>query len=297
MSRDSCSADSERESSCSADEVALSWNRRDIERKLGFRGGRYTRVNNLLSFLLGLVLTIAYYACLLPFRGSYVSDVFTERGPTPYFISLFSFWSLAILFLKSQKLSLQRAALQYDVVPSEHDFVLSATTVGQIVDRIYATVDEPRQFVLFNRIIVALANLENLGRVSDIDDILRSQAENEESSIETSYSLLKGFVWAIPVLGFIGTVLGLSQAVGGFGAVLASVDEMSVIASSLQTVTAGLATAFDTTLVALVFAVAIQLLVTFLRKAEEEFLDECSEYCSRRVVGRLRLMPFEEEQE
>ena len=148
------------------DEVPLAWIRQDIEQRLGFRGGRFTCVNTFLSFLVGLTLTVFFYACLLPFKGSYLSEVFTERGPTQYVACLLTFWSLAMLFFKSRKLSLQRRALQYDVVPPEHDFVLSAATAGQVIERIYATVDEPRQFVLFNRILVALANLANLNDLS-----------------------------------------------------------------------------------------------------------------------------------
>ena len=34
--------------------------------------------------------------------------------------------------------------------------------------------------------------------------------------MDTSYLMLSGFVWAIPVLGFIGTVLGLSDAICDF---------------------------------------------------------------------------------
>ena len=97
------------------------------------------------------------------------------------------------------------------------------------------------------------------------------------------------------MFGFIGTVLGLSQAIGAFGGVLGDVEDLSQITGSLRLVTAGLATAFDTTLVALVFAVAIQLLITFMHKSEEEFLGDCSDYCLRRVVGRLKLMPYEHE--
>ena len=99
------------------------------------------------------------------------------------------------------------------------------------------------------------------------------------------------------VLGFIGTVLGLSDAIGGFGGVLESAGEISEITQALKGVTAGLYTAFDTTLVALIAALVIQLLLTFLKKAEEEFLDACAEYCSRHVVGRLRVMPFERDRE
>ena len=115
--------------------------------------------------------------------------------------------------------------------------------------------------------------------------------------METSYSLLRGFIWAIPVLGFIGTVMGLSQAIGGFGKVLGNSSDMSQITSSLKLVTAGLATAFETPLEALVAALVIQMLFTFLKKSEEEFLDQCAEYCHRHVVNRLRIMPFHQESE
>jgi biopolymer transport protein ExbB/TolQ len=279
------------------DEVALPWARKDIEQRLAFRGGRYTKVNSWLSALLGVALTLLFYGAIFLVRDSAVGAMFTQRGFVPYTIVFLASWSLAILFLKSQKLALQRKSLQYVVVPADHSFVLSSATVNDVIAKIYETVDDPKHFLLFNRIVIALSNLRNLGRVSDVDDILRSQASHDESLVETSYSLLRGFVWAIPVLGFIGTVMGLSTAIGGFAAVLQSAEDLSQIKSSLQGVTGGLATAFETTLQALVAALIIQLILTFLKKSEEEFLDECSEYCVRNVVNRLRIMPFQGDDE
>ena len=72
-----------------------------------------------------------------------------------------------------------------------------------------------------------------------------------------------------------------------------SAEDLTQIKSSLQGVTGGLATAFETTLQALVAALIIQLLLTFLKKSEEEFLDACSEYGVRNVVNRLRIMPYQ----
>jgi biopolymer transport protein ExbB/TolQ len=272
---------------------ALSWAKTDIEQRLGVRGGRHTRVNNVLSFVIALILTVVFYACLIPFDGTRFADMFTKRGVVQYFTVLFTAWSFIILFVKWRKLALQRQTLNHNVVPSSPDFVLSTATVDQVVGQIYSTVDEPKHFVLFNRIMIALSNLRNLGRVSDVDDILRSQAEHDEASMETSYSLVQGFVWAIPVLGFIGTVVGLSDAIGSFSGVLTQSEQVDQLSSALRGVTAGLATAFETTLVALVAALAIQLLLTVLKKSEEEFLDSCAEYCVKQVVGRLRIMPFE----
>lgn len=273
--------------------VPLSWARSDFEQRFGFRGGRFTRAGTLLTCLAATMLTIAFYAAMIPIQGTYFGDMFTKRGPTQYPTVFLSFWSLAILLVKSRKLALQRRALAYAVTPTDHDFVLSSATVDQVTRQIYSIVDDPKHFVLFNRIVVALSNLRNLGQVTEVDSILNSQAQQDEDSLETSYSLVGGFIWAIPVLGFIGTVLGLSQAIAAFGAVLGNVSEMSQITVALKGVTAGLSTAFETTLAALVAAMFIQLWLTYLKTREQQFLEDCSEYCLRHVVSRLRIMPFE----
>jgi len=275
-------------------DVPLSWARSDIEQRLGFRGGRFTRANNGLAILFAGLLTLLFYGALIPFHGGWFADMFTQRGWVQYVTVFLTSWSLIILFFKWRKLAFQKRALSYEFVPTDVGFVLSSGTVDQVMGRMYATVDDPKYFVLLNRVTVALSNLRNLGRVADVDDILRSQAEQDESGMETSYALVQGFVWAIPVLGFIGTVIGLSEAIGSFSGVLAEAGEIDELASALRGVTSGLATAFETTLVALVAALIIQMVLTFQKKAEEEFLDNCSEYCGRHVVGRLRIMPFEQ---
>ena len=272
----------------------LSWANSDIEQRLFFRGNRFTRVNTLLSFLLAVLLTLAFYVVLFNASDSMLHSKFIGQGPVPLTIAFLSWWCLSIIGLKSRKLALQKRCIQLQVIPDEADFVLSPTTVDRVTDRMLELVDDPKKFVLFNRIAIALSNLRNIGRVSDVDEILRSQAESDEAISESSYVLLNGFVWAIPILGFIGTVLGLSVAIGEFGSVMAASESADALLPALKKVTGGLGVAFDTTLEALVAALVIQILVTFLRKSEQEFLDDCSEYCTRNIVNKLRLLPFDE---
>jgi len=270
----------------------LDWTRRDIEQRLfPGAGGRYTRVNGFLSGLIGIVLAVAFYAVLTTtsLANTQFGLVFLDRGPTQHAVVVLFCWSLVILLFKCSKLRLQRRALDLRVLPDEPGFVISTSTVEQVLRRIHEIADDPRNFMVLNRVEVALSNLRNLGAVGDVEEILRSQASQDESQMETSYALIQGFVWAIPVLGFIGTVLGLSMAIGSFTAVLGTGQDVSAITGALGNVTAGLATAFDTTLVALVAALVIQLLMVMTKKSEEEFLDEAMEYGLRNVVGRLRL--------
>ena len=84
-------------------------------------------------------------------------------------------------------------------------------------------------------------------------------------------------------------MLGLSDAIGQFSGVLGAADDVSQISTALKGVTSGLATAFDTTLVALVAALVVQLAMTVIRRNEDAFLDEVMEYGLRNVVGRLRM--------
>ena len=280
---------------------ALAWNREDFEQRLFFPGGKYTRVNSILTALLGFLLTALFYGVMyLLLRnpsGNRFATLFLEQGPIPYFIVFFTAWSIAILFVKSRKLKYQKKALTYRVVPKDSDFILSARNADTVVDLMYDTADDPKKFLLFNRIEVAVSNLKNLGQVRDVGDILINQADQDEAILETSYGLLKGFIWAIPVLGFIGTVLGLSSAIGGFGAVLESASDIEQIKSELVSVTSGLSMAFVTTLQALVAALCLQLVMTFLKTSEEQFLEESSEYCTKHIVNRLRTMPFKEQRD
>ena len=128
-----------------------------------------------------------------------------------------------------------------------------------------------------------------MGRIADFEGVLDSHAAGDEDAIESSYLIIRGLNWAIPVLGFIGTVQGLSVAIASFGGVLAESGDVDAIKPALQGVAGGLATAFETTLVALVAALVIQLMMTLERRAEEQFLDDCKDYCQHQLVARLRL--------
>jgi biopolymer transport protein ExbB/TolQ len=279
----------------SSEDFQLNWSKRDIEQRLGFRGGRFTTVNRWLSFLMGLTLAAIYYGFLIFYlqrlpKAHWFTAMFLERGFTPYPTMLLFFWALAILFLKSQKLRLQAQALTLSAVPQEPDFLLNRESAKAVLARIHSLVDNASHFLLLNRIERALSNLKNIGQISDVASILRNQADYDEQQISSSYSTVHSFLWAIPVLGFIGTVLGLRQAIGALGLTLQSGGDINAIRQSLQAVTAGLATKFETTLVALICAVIIQLLCAFMQSFESEFLDACNDYCHANVTSKLKLI-------
>ncbi len=275
----------------------LSVHRTDPDRWLGFKTRRGTDANlwstGLIAVLVASVLLLALYFSPM----SYFRSMILERGPTQYACVFLGTWATIILIVKRRKLRIQRLALETSVVPNDHSFVLSSQTADLVSHRIHEIAEDPERFIVFNRILIAISSLKNLGRVSDADEILNSIADQDSSSHETSFAILNGFLWAIPVLGFIGTVLGLSQSMASFSSLLENETEVSAIVSSLREVTGGLSIAFETTLLALVIALVIQLWMTAQKKAEEEFLDDCQAFCLRQITSKIKILPFEQARE
>lgn len=275
-------------------DLNLNWTKNDIEQRFGFHGGRFTTANSIFTFIMALLLAGAFYATLvfwlrgIPQAKSFC-EIFLERGIPTYFIVVFFCWSLSILFVKGSKLREQRRALSIKPVPVDPDFVLNRETANEVLLRLRSIVDNTGHYVLLNRVDRALSNLQNIGRIGDVSEILRSQAEYDENQLSSSFTLLNGFLWSTPVFGFVGTVLGLSEAVRGFGGTLQGASDLSVLKGSLQTVTGGLGVAFETTLVALVCALATQLLISAIQMRESRFLDECNDYCHAHIISKLKL--------
>ena len=78
--------------------------------------------------------------------------------------------------------------------------------------------------------------------------------------------------WAIPILGFIGTVLGISLAADGIQSIIGSRSNLSDLSSELGQAIAPLGIAFDTTLIALSLSVLLTLLQTILQRWEDKVL-------------------------
>jgi biopolymer transport protein ExbB/TolQ len=280
--------------SAGSGDALLSWNKGDPEQRLGFRGGRYTNPNKTLGMLSGLLLSIAFYAILINLAGwnswlAAAADIFSNRGLTQHAAVFLFFTAAAMLWMKSRKLAFQKKAFELPIMPADASFGLSPETARAVMERLQELADSPSQFAVLGRVERALSNLDNIGHAADVTAILKAQSENDEAQVAASYVIIQGFAWAIPVLGFIGTVVGLSRAIGAFGLTLQREGDFEGIKESLTFVTSGLATAFDTTLVALVLALLLQLLISMLQSNEADWLDACNEYCTRKVTGRLRL--------
>jgi biopolymer transport protein ExbB/TolQ len=103
-------------------------------------------------------------------------------------------------------------------------------------------------------------------------ELLRHQSDLDADSAASGYRTVKLFIWAMPILGFIGTVLGISLAVGGFSEFLGtsvSIDEIDTVTAELGEVASGLSFAFDTTLLGLLAGLVASVVSSTVEEREE----------------------------
>jgi hypothetical protein len=121
-------------------------------------------------------------------------------------------------------------------------------------------------------------------------ELIRHQSDLEVDVSASGYRVVKLLIWAMPILGFIGTVLGISLAVGGFATFLTttvSIDEISRVTTELGSVASGLSFAFDTTLIGLVGGLAASVLSTGVQSREEGVLTRLEELGLRMIESAM----------
>jgi hypothetical protein len=114
---------------------------------------------------------------------------------------------------------------------------------------------------------------------SELDDQLRTLADNDALQMEQSYALTRFITWAIPILGFLGTVLGITGAISGI-----TPEKLN---NSLNNVTDGLALSFDATALALGLTMVVMFLTYLVEKGEQTILENVDQFIDRELAHRF----------
>jgi biopolymer transport protein ExbB/TolQ len=136
------------------------------------------------------------------------------------------------------------------------------------------------------RIIEILTFVTQRRSLRDLDDFQRALADNDALALDNSYGLLRFITWAIPILGFLGTVLGITGAISGV--------TPEVLEKSLSTVTDGLALAFDATALGLALTMATMFLSFLVEKREQGVLERVDRWVEAHLTNRFeRAVPMD----
>jgi len=125
--------------------------------------------------------------------------------------------------------------------------------------------------------------------LQDTDVVLQQLAASDDEAVHAGYSLARTFIWALPVLGLVGTVIGIAGAVGGFAKFLGgSIDDITIIKQNLVNVTGGLSFAFLITLEGLLTSLILMLAASALQTRERELYARVQKEVADQLVPALQ---------
>ncbi len=254
---------------------------------VGESGAATSDISLVTSGILGLVISVALFAAAFPLRGNLLGQLFWDRGIIPYFLTVAFGWAIAILYLKWRNLQMQKECMLLDVLPTEISDEINLKSLDRFVDHIRSLPGASSRSFLINRVLRGIEHFRVRKSAAETVTMMESQSALDANNVAGSYSIAKVFLWSLPILGFIGTVLGLSVAVASLGASLAAASDMKALKGAMNEVFSGLGTAFDTTLLALVLSMIVKIPASSLQKSEEDLLGSVDEYCNENFLRRL----------
>jgi biopolymer transport protein ExbB/TolQ len=217
--------------------------------------------------------------------------VLLERGWVPHAIMMMACFAFAVLAVKAIGLSIQSRAFKRVVLPAE-----PAVITPDVVPDLIAHVEQQRppaftqlitKSFLLARVVRVLEHFGARGDVAEASAANTADSDADVGAVAGSFAIVKVLVWAIPILGFIGTVLGLGEAVGSFSQTLQSAESLDTIKKSLGEVTSGLAVAFDCTLVSLCASVLVMMPTSSLQKAEDQLVADVDDFILQNLLRRI----------
>ena len=241
----------------------------------------------LLTCLAAGVALIALFDLTLPDMWA---DILIDRSRSTYPLTvqnvMWLVFALGVgeLIVRARDAAAEHAELAMGYLPEDETTILQAPELR----RIYAVAREatleggrsegrflPR---LIQRVVTQFQTNQ---AVDQANALLNSSLELSLHETDLRYSMIRYVIWAIPTLGFIGTVIGISLALAYAG----SVDLQDP--SLLSELTKRLAVAFNTTLLALVMSAVLVLIQHVVQAYEERSLNQAGEYCLDNLINRL----------
>jgi len=235
--------------------------------------------------LLGAALCSVFY--VLVFRGPLnlpaMHRYFASHPVLIIETGLF-FVGLAALGLKAFEVLSQYGALS--VVRLE-----DAPATGQKLDdvgRLIAQLDQQspsaRQSYLGRRVRDLLQAIQRKGSAAGLDEDLKYLSDMDASRQQDSYGLVRIVIWATPMLGFLGTVVGITQALGDLDPQQLATN----IQKAMEGLLSGLYVAFDTTALALSLSMVLMFIQFLLDRVETQALSLVDTRANEMLVGRFQ---------
>ena len=189
------------------------------------------------------------------------------------------FWALAIMGYKTAEILRERNLLEVDLVSIAEGMRILPEDTREFARQVQALPAHEQKMVLPRALLNALRRFSTTRSIQDVSSSTHTIFESEADRLESELSMIRYISWAIPSIGFIGTVRGIGEA-------LAQADK--AVQGDITGVTQSLGVAFNSTFIALLISIFLMFLVYQLQLLQERLVFDSENYLDDKLIRHMK---------
>ena len=188
-------------------------------------------------------------------------------------------WAFAILGYKGRAAWRQQKLLEQDLLQLPDNLPVGPEDTRGLIGRLQALPAPLQDYLLPRALLSAVERFNATRNVQNVSTAARDLCDSEGERLESELSTIRYIAWAIPSVGFIGTVRGIGDALG---------QAHRAVEGDITGVTASLGVAFNSTFIALVISIVLMFFIHQLQLMQERLVLDSERYVDRWLVRRLQ---------
>jgi biopolymer transport protein ExbB/TolQ len=187
-------------------------------------------------------------------------------------------WALSIMGYKGRQVMREQRLLEDELLAIPEGTSVLPEDARQYSRSVESLPRAEQEFLLPRTLLTALQRFATTGSIQAVSDTIKEQCEVESDRLDSELSMVRYIAWAIPSIGFIGTVRGIGDALG---------QAYKAVEGDISGVTVSLGVAFNSTFVALVLSIIIMFALHQLQLAQERLVLNTQRYADSRLLRFL----------
>lgn len=192
---------------------------------------------------------------------------------------ILALWAFAIMGYKAWQALRERALLERDFIPVREGMRVLPEDSRDLARQLQAQPDPVKRMLLPRVLLAALERFGSTRNLEDVSSVANRQCESEAERLESELSMIRYIAWAIPSVGFIGTVRGIGEALA---------QAHRAVEGDIAGVTQSLGVAFNSTFIALLISIVVMFLVHQLQLLQERLVFDAQTYVDHNLVRHLK---------
>lgn len=190
-------------------------------------------------------------------------------------------WALAILGYKALAYRREAQALRAGLLRLPEGARILPEDTREYMRQLEELPADTRDRLVPRALLAAFARFGATRSVQDASTVAHGVCQSEAERLDSDLSMLRYIAWAIPAIGFIGTVRGIGDALS---------QAHKAVTGDISGVTEGLGVAFNSTLIALLLSILLMFLMQQLQQAQERFVLDAETWLDQRVIRNLQVL-------